>query len=80
LHEAHNSAVGPLDFLSQSLSYNELASAAIDQEGNMRACEVFEEKKRKRTMAGPARGCSSGAFRKYHIVYTPPVGQLCHPP
>jgi hypothetical protein len=33
--------------LSQNLSYNELASAAIDQEGTMKACEVAEEKKRK---------------------------------
>jgi hypothetical protein len=26
--------------LSQNLSYNELASAAIDQEGTMKACEA----------------------------------------
>jgi hypothetical protein len=37
---------------SQNLSYNELASVAIDQEGTMRACEVVEEKKRKRIMPG----------------------------
>jgi hypothetical protein len=34
--------------LSQNLSYNELASAAIDQEGTMKACEAAEQKKRKR--------------------------------
>jgi hypothetical protein len=33
-----------------SLSYNDLASTAIDQEDIMKACEVVEEKKRKRTM------------------------------
>jgi hypothetical protein len=32
--------------LSQNLSYNELASVAIDQEGTMKACEVVEEKKK----------------------------------
>jgi hypothetical protein len=49
--------------LSQNLPYNELASATIDQEGNMKACEVAEEKKRKRAMSGPYRGSSSGAPR-----------------
>jgi hypothetical protein len=37
--------------LSQNLSYNELASAAIDQEGTMKACEAAEEKKRKRAVS-----------------------------
>jgi hypothetical protein len=36
-----------------NLSYNDLASTAIDQEGTMKACEAAEEKKRKRTMPGP---------------------------
>jgi hypothetical protein len=36
-----------------NLSYNNLASTAIDQEGTMRASEAAEEKKRKRTMPGP---------------------------
>jgi hypothetical protein len=36
--------------LSQNLSYNELASVAIDQEGTMKACEAAEEKKRKSTL------------------------------
>jgi hypothetical protein len=34
------------------MCYNELASAAIDQEGTMGACEVAKERKRKRTMLG----------------------------
>jgi hypothetical protein len=63
-----------------ALSYNDLASTAIDQEGTMRACEVAEEKKRKRTMSGPTRDSSSGAPLMYHMVYTAPVGQLHRPP
>jgi hypothetical protein len=66
--------------LSQNLSYNELASAAIDQEGTMKACEVAEEKKRKRAVSGSFRGSSSGACLKYRMVYTPPAGQPCCPP
>jgi hypothetical protein len=58
--------------LSQNLSYNELASATINQEGTMRACEVFEEKKRKRTKPGSTRGSSSGAPPKYNMF-------TCHP-
>jgi hypothetical protein len=65
--------------LSQNLSYNELASAAIDQEGIMKACEVVEEKKRKRTMPGPSGGSSSGAPLKYRKIYTPPTGQPRRP-
>jgi hypothetical protein len=61
--------------LSQNLSYNDLASAAIDQEGTMRACDVTEEKKKKRTMLGSSGGSSSGAPLKYRLVYTPPEGQ-----
>jgi hypothetical protein len=49
--------------LSQNLSYNELASAAIDQEGTMKACEAAEEKKRKRAVSGLSRGSSRGAPR-----------------
>jgi hypothetical protein len=59
--------------LSQNLSYNELASAAIDQEGTMKACEAAEEKKRKRAVSGPSGGSSSGAPPKYRMIYTPPV-------
>jgi hypothetical protein len=61
--------------LSQNLSYNELASAAIDQEGTMKACEVVEEKGRKRAVSGPSRGGSSSAPPKYRMTYTPPAGQ-----
>jgi hypothetical protein len=66
--------------LSQNLSYNELASAAIDQEGTMKACEAAEEKKRKRAVSGPSGGSSSGAPLKYRMIYTPPAGQPRRPP
>jgi hypothetical protein len=66
--------------LSQNLSYNELASAAIDQEGTMKACEAAEEKKRKRAVPGPSGGSSSGAPPKYRMIYTPPAVQPCRPP
>jgi hypothetical protein len=51
--------------LSPNLSYNDLASAAIDQEGTMRAYEAAVEKKMKRTMPGSSGGSSSGAPLKY---------------
>jgi hypothetical protein len=57
----------------KNLSYNDLASNAIDHEGTMKACEAAEEKKRKRTMPGPTGGNSSPP--KYRMVYTPPTGQ-----
>jgi hypothetical protein len=66
--------------LSQNLSYNELASAAIDQEGTMKVCEAAEEKKRKRVVSGPSEGGSSSAPLKYRMIYTPPVGQQRRPP
>jgi hypothetical protein len=60
-----------------SLSYNELASAAIDQERMMKAVAEADEKKRKRMMSGSAgSGSSSGAPLKYRMVYTSPGGQL----
>jgi hypothetical protein len=65
--------------LSQNMSYNELASAAINQEGTIKACEAAEEKKRKRVVSGPSGGSSSGAPLKYRMVYTPPAGQPRHP-
>jgi hypothetical protein len=34
----------------------------------MKACEVAEEKKRKRAMSGPSRGSSSGAPPKYRMI------------
>jgi hypothetical protein len=59
--------------LSPNLSYNELASAAIDQVRPMKAVAEADEKKRKRMMSGSsASGGSSGAPPKYHMVYTPP--------
>jgi hypothetical protein len=55
-----------------SLSYNELASAAIDQERMMKAVEA-DEKKIKRIMPGSTdSGSSSGAPPKYRMVYNPP--------
>jgi hypothetical protein len=63
--------------LSQNLSYNVLASAAIDQEGTMRVCEVSEEKKR--IVQGSVGGSPSSAPPKYRMVYTPLMGQPCRP-
>jgi hypothetical protein len=64
-----------------SLSYNELASAAIDQERILKAVAKADEKKRKRIMPSSAdSGSSSGAPSKYRMVYTPPGGQLRQPP
>jgi hypothetical protein len=60
-----------------SLLYNELASAAIDQERMMKVVAEADEKKRKRMMPGSASsGNSNGAPLKYRMVYTPPRGQL----
>jgi 4-diphosphocytidyl-2C-methyl-D-erythritol kinase len=62
---------------SPNLSYNDLASAAIDQERTMKVVAEVEEKKRKRVMTGSSgSGGSSGAPPKYCMVYTPPSGQL----
>jgi hypothetical protein len=59
-----------------SFSYNELASAAIDQESMMKAVAEADEKKRKRLMPGPSgRDGSSGVPPKHRMVYTPPGGQ-----
>jgi hypothetical protein len=67
--------------LFQNLSYNELASAAIDQEGTMKACEAAKEKKRRRAVSRPSGGSSSGAPLKYCMIYIPPTGQpRCPPP
>jgi hypothetical protein len=64
-----------------NLSYNELASATIDKEGSMKACAEAEEKKRKRIMSeSSGSGGASGAPPMYRMVYTPPTGQLRHPP
>jgi hypothetical protein len=64
--------------LTPNLSYNDLVSAAIDQERTMKAVAKAEEKKKKRMMPGSSvSGGSSGAPPKYRMVYTPPRGQLC---
>jgi hypothetical protein len=66
---------------SPNLSYNYLASTAIDQERTMKAVVEAEEKKMKRIMPGTYRSSGSGgAPPKYHMVYTPPSVQLLHPP
>jgi hypothetical protein len=63
-----------------SLSYNELASVAIDQERMMKAVAEADEKKMKKMMPGSVgSGSSSGAPPKYRMVYTPPGGQLRRP-
>jgi hypothetical protein len=63
-----------------SLSYNELASAAIDQERMMKAIVEVEEKKRKKMVPrSDGSGSSSGAPPKYRMVYTLPGGQLRRP-
>jgi hypothetical protein len=61
----------PVQFAS--LSYNELASATIDQERMMKAIAKADEKRRKRMMPRSAgSGSSCGAPPKYRMVYTPP--------
>jgi hypothetical protein len=63
-----------------SLSYNELASAAIDQERIIKAVVEADEKMRKRMMPRFASsGSSSGAPPIYRMVYTPPGGQARRP-
>jgi hypothetical protein len=60
-----------------SLSYNELASAAIDQERMMKIVAETDEKKKKKLMTGSASsGSSNGPPTKYCMVYTPCEGQL----
>jgi hypothetical protein len=63
-----------------SLSYNELVSAAIDQERLMEVVAEASEKKRKRIMPrSSVSGGSNGGPPKYRVVYTPPGGQLHRP-
>jgi hypothetical protein len=67
--------------LSQNLSYDELASVAIDQEGTMKSCEAAKEKKRKRAVSRPSGFSSGGGPPKYRMMYTRPMGQpRCPPP
>jgi hypothetical protein len=57
------------------MSYNELASVAIDQERMMKAIAEIVEKKRKKMIPGSTgSGSSSGAPPKYRMVYTPSGG------
>jgi hypothetical protein len=63
-----------------SLSYNELASEAIDQGRIMKVVDEADEKKRKRMMPGStSSGSSSDAPPMYHMVYIPPGGWLRRP-
>jgi hypothetical protein len=63
-----------------SLSNNELASAAIDQERMIKAVAKVDEKKRKKMMPrSTGIGSSSGAPPKYRMVCIPPGGQLHRP-
>jgi hypothetical protein len=58
-----------------SLSYNELVSAATDQERMMKVIAEVDEKKRKKMMPRTAgSGSSSRAPPKCCMVYTPPRG------
>jgi 4-diphosphocytidyl-2C-methyl-D-erythritol kinase len=63
-----------------NLSYNDLASTAIDQERLMKAIAEADEKKRKcMKPRSSGSGGSSSAPPKYRMVYTPPGGQLRKP-
>jgi hypothetical protein len=63
-----------------NLLYNELASAAIDQDRMMKAITEVDEKKRKKMIPGSVgSGSSSSDPPKYHMVFTPPRGQLHQP-
>jgi hypothetical protein len=52
----------------QSWTFNQLISAAIQQEDAIRA--IKDEKRGKRAAPGPFRG----TLPMYRMVYTPPVG------
>jgi hypothetical protein len=59
----------------QNMSYNDLASAAIDQGRTMKAFAKAKEKKRKRILPGSSRSGGPGsAPSKYYMMYTPLVG------
>jgi hypothetical protein len=56
---------------SPNLSYNELASATVDQERTMKAVAEAEEKKRKRMLPGSSVSVGSSYVpHKYRMVYT----------
>jgi hypothetical protein len=57
------------------MSYNDMASAAIDQQRTMNVVAKVKEKKRKRIMPESSRsGGSIGAPPKYRMVYIPRLG------
>jgi hypothetical protein len=63
--------------LSPNLCYNDLVSAAIDQERLMKAVAEADEKKRKMMMPGSTdSGSCSGAPPMYRMEYNPRGGQL----
>jgi hypothetical protein len=65
---------------SPNLSYNDIATAAINQERTMKVVIEAEEKKRKRMTRGSSiSGSSNGGPPKNGMVYTPPGGQLGQP-
>jgi hypothetical protein len=55
-------------------SLNGFVSISIEQKDTWRA--RMEEERKKRPLPGP----NGGAPPKYHLVHTPPSGQLCGPP
>jgi hypothetical protein len=59
--------------LFRGCTLNELVSASIEQEGVCRA--RLEEERKKRPLPRP----NGGAPPKYHLIYTPPSGQLRGP-
>jgi hypothetical protein len=65
---------------SPNLSYNDIATAAINQERTMKVVIEAEEKKRKMMTRGSSIcGSSNGGPPKNGMVYTPPGGQLGQP-
>jgi hypothetical protein len=65
---------------SPNLSYNDIATAAINQERTMKVVIEAEEKKRKMMTRGSSiSGSSNGGPPKNGMVYTPPGGQLGQP-
>jgi hypothetical protein len=59
----------------RDLLFNAIVSDAIEQDGTYRALLIEEEEKRKMVVSGPSEDSTRGAPLKYHLVYTPAVGQ-----
>jgi hypothetical protein len=74
LHQGLNPVLHEHLTLFHDCTLNELMSASIEQEDACRA--HIEEERRKRPPLGPTWSASS----KYHLVYTPPLGQPHGPP